>query len=272
MVCSSCSNGSGAIACTTSAGHRRHRDSSCRTSSGPPLIDRSCHACGRRAQSQGLRELPADRRACDRHHHPDAQPAQRLAQRRLVGRAVCRRLARDPPPVRYDPWQARAVLDQRASIIGASSGHRAGGRRRRRPERGARLWRHRAGRAQHRLELVDELAVVATRPTVSTDSPLGVLPHVVPDRYLHEMVAMGTGTSLRWFGDALAPAGASALSYGGLLPTAAPVAPGSEGLRGSPTSTHRCSRSSRARVLSSNRSRSQTARRAARSGTRSRPR
>jgi xylulokinase len=30
-----------------------------------------------------------------------------------------------------------------------------------------------------------------------------VLPHVVPGRYLHEMVAAGTGTSLRWFRDAL---------------------------------------------------------------------
>ena len=68
--------------------------------------------------------------------------------------------------------------------------------------------------------------VVATRPSVTAGSPLGVLPHVVPGRYLHEMVAVGTGTSLRWFRDAQR----DGASYDDLLAEAAAVAPGAEGL------------------------------------------
>ena len=37
---------------------------------------------------------------------------------------------------------------------------------------------------------------------------IGVAPHVVPDRVIGEMVAVGTGTSFRWFRDAFG-AGAS---------------------------------------------------------------
>jgi xylulokinase len=72
--------------------------------------------------------------------------------------------------------------------------------------------------------------VVATTPTVSVDSPLGVLPHVVPDRYLHEMVAMGTGASFRWFRDAIATQGVPAASSADLIAAAANVPAGAEGL------------------------------------------
>ena len=189
---------------------------------------------GRRAQSQGLRELSPDRRDRHRPHHSHPKPAQRLAQRRVVRDELCaasgipRALL---PDVRYDPWEPRAVLDERAAT--SRSGRRpvlAGGGG---DDPSAVLGCGVAGPGG--LGLVGSSSstswrVVAVRPTVSADGPLGVLPHVAPDRYLHEMVAMGTGTSLRWLREVIAPAGTAAPSYGDLLAAAAAVAPGAEGL------------------------------------------
>jgi xylulokinase len=52
------------------------------------------------------------------------------------------------------------------------------------------------------------------------------MPHVVPNAYLHEMVAVGTGTTLRWFREAFG----GALPFDELINQAARIDMGSEGL------------------------------------------
>lgn len=44
---------------------------------------------------------------------------------------------------------------------------------------------------------------VADEPKFDPTGVVGLMPHVVPGRYLHEMVAVGTGTTLRWLRGAL---------------------------------------------------------------------
>jgi xylulokinase len=134
------------------------------------------------------------------------------------------------PDVRYAPWETRAVLDDRAAIIGLRAGTVLAGGGGDDPSAVLGCGVTEPGELSIGSSSSTSWRVVATHPTVSTDSPLGVLPHVVPERYLHEMVAMGTGTSLRWFRDAIAPAGSSQRSYADLLAEAAEVAPGAEGL------------------------------------------
>ena len=68
--------------------------------------------------------------------------------------------------------------------------------------------------------------IVADRPHFDPTGVIGLMPHLVPDRYLHEMVATGTGTTLRWFRSAFG----DDLSYGELIAEATSVAPGSDGL------------------------------------------
>jgi xylulokinase len=54
---------------------------------------------------------------------------------------------------------------------------------------------------------------------------------VVPDAFIYEMVAVGSGTMLRWFREALGSApGASLTPYETLIAEAAVVAPGADGL------------------------------------------
>jgi xylulokinase len=130
------------------------------------------------------------------------------------------------PEVRYDAWDVRAELDERAALIGLAPGTllAAGGGDD--PSAALGCGVIEPGELSIGSSSSTSWRVVATRPSVTAGSPLGVLPHVVPGRYLHEMVAVGTGTSLRWFRDALR-AGAS---YDDLLAEAADVAPGAEGL------------------------------------------
>jgi xylulokinase len=131
------------------------------------------------------------------------------------------------PDVRYDAWHVRAQLDERAALIGLAPGTllAAGGGDD--PSAALGCGVIEPGELSIGSSSSTSWRVVATRPTVRAGSPLGVLPHVVPGRYLHEMVAVGTGTSLRWFRDALR-AGAS---YDDLLAEAGDVAAGAGGLR-----------------------------------------
>lgn len=41
--------------------------------------------------------------------------------------------------------------------------------------------------------------IVADEPKFDPTGVIGLMPHLIPGRYLHEMVATGTGTTLRWF-------------------------------------------------------------------------
>jgi xylulokinase len=131
------------------------------------------------------------------------------------------------PDVRYDAWDLRAELDERAALIGLAPGTllAAGGGDD--PSAALGCGVTEPGELSIGASSSTSWRVVATRPSVRAGSPLGVLPHVVPGRYLHEMVAVGTGTSLRWFRDALR-AGAS---YDDLLDEAADAPAGAGGLR-----------------------------------------
>lgn len=130
------------------------------------------------------------------------------------------------PPVRYSSWEVRAVLDQRAALIGLASGTLlvAGGGDD--PSAALGCGVTDPGELSIGSSSSTSWRVVADRPSITPGCPLGVLPHVVPGRYLHEMVAMGTGTSLRWFREALASHGA----YDDVLAQAAAVAPGAGGV------------------------------------------
>ena len=71
--------------------------------------------------------------------------------------------------------------------------------------------------------------VVGTGPTFDPTGLIGLIGlmhHLVPDRYLHEMVATGTGTTLRWFRSVFG----NGLTYEQLIAEAAEVPPGSDGL------------------------------------------
>ena len=68
--------------------------------------------------------------------------------------------------------------------------------------------------------------VVGTGPTFDPTGVVGLMPHLVPERYLHEMVATGTGTTLRWFRSVFG----DGLTYEQLIAEAAEVPPGSDGL------------------------------------------
>jgi xylulokinase len=68
--------------------------------------------------------------------------------------------------------------------------------------------------------------VVGTGPMFDRSGLIGLMPHLVPDRYLHEMVATGTGTTLRWFRSVFG----DGLTYEQLIAEAAEVPPGSDGL------------------------------------------
>jgi sugar (pentulose or hexulose) kinase len=134
------------------------------------------------------------------------------------------------PEVRYDPWQVRAVLDDRAALIGLAPGTllAAGGGDD--PSAALGCGVTEPGELSIGSSSSTSWRVVATRPAISVDNPLGVLPHVVPARYLHEMVAMGTGASLRWFREAVTVAGQTPLTYAELLEAAAAIEPGADGL------------------------------------------
>lgn len=67
---------------------------------------------------------------------------------------------------------------------------------------------------------------VAEQPVFDPTGVVGLMPHVVPDRYLHEMVAVGSGTTLRWLRGAF---GAGA-QYSDLIAETLPIRRGSDGL------------------------------------------
>jgi xylulokinase len=68
--------------------------------------------------------------------------------------------------------------------------------------------------------------VVDSQPRHDPTGLIGLMPHVVPNAYLHEMVAVGTGTTLRWFREAFG----DALPFDELINQAARIDMGSEGL------------------------------------------
>jgi xylulokinase len=135
------------------------------------------------------------------------------------------------PPVRWDSWEARGRLDERARLIGLEPGTvlAAGGGDDPSSCLGCAVID--TGSVSIGACSSSSWRVVSEQPAVDVELPLGVMPHVVPGRYLHEMVAVGTGTSMRWLRQVLSGPDGGDLSYEELLAPAATVAPGSDGVR-----------------------------------------
>ncbi|MEI6688184.1 MAG: FGGY family carbohydrate kinase [Thermoleophilia bacterium] len=70
------------------------------------------------------------------------------------------------------------------------------------------------------------LRIIATEPVFDETGMIGVCPHVVPDRYIGEIVVTGPGTSLRWFRETL---GADT-DFESLIAEAGALDAGSDGL------------------------------------------
>jgi xylulokinase len=135
------------------------------------------------------------------------------------------------PPVTASAWESRAVLDERARLIGLAPGTMltmGGGDD---PSSCLGCGVVAPGSVSIGASSSSSWRVVSERASVDPAWPLGVLPHVVPGRFLHEMVAVGTGTSMRWLRQLFSQAAEPPLSYEELLAPASRVAPGADGVR-----------------------------------------
>ena len=129
-------------------------------------------------------------------------------------------------PVAYQPWEPRAVLGRAAYDIGLLPGTMlvAGGG----DDPAAALGSGVVDAGDVSIGTGSSMSwrVVADAPIHDATGLIGLMPHVVPDRYLHEMVVVGSGTTLRWFRDAFG----HGAHYPQLVAEAATVTPGSDGL------------------------------------------
>jgi xylulokinase len=130
------------------------------------------------------------------------------------------------PDVRYQPWAPRGTLGATAHDIGLLPGTVlvAGGG----DDPAAALGSGVVNPGDVSIGTGSSMSwrVVGTEPVFDPSGLIGLMPHLVPDRYLHEMVATGTGTTLRWFRNAFA----EGMTYEQLLAEAAQVPAGSDGL------------------------------------------
>jgi xylulokinase len=130
------------------------------------------------------------------------------------------------PEVRYQPWEPRGVLGRAAYDIGLLPGTMlvAGGG----DDPAAALGSGVVDVGDVSIGTGSSMSwrAVDASPRPDPTGLIGLMPHLVPDRYLHEMVVVGSGTTLRWFREAF---GAGA-HYPALIAEAATVAPGSDGL------------------------------------------
>ncbi|WP_033289857.1 xylulokinase [Amycolatopsis jejuensis] len=130
------------------------------------------------------------------------------------------------PDVRYQPWEPRAVLGPAAAEIGLVPGTVlvAGGGDDPCAALGSGVIDPGAGSIGTGSSL--SWRAVAERPVFDPTGVVGLMPHVVPGRYLHEMVAVGPGTTLRWLRDAFA----CGVPYEQLIEEAARTGRGADGL------------------------------------------
>lgn len=147
---------------------------------------------------------------------------------------LCREAGIPPailPPVTASPWESRAVLDERARLIGLAPGTvlaMGGGDD---PSSCLGCGVVAPGSVSIGSSSSSSWRVVSEQASVDPALPLGVLPHVVPGRFLHEMVAVGSGTSMRWLRQLLSQEGERPLTYEELLAPASRVTPGADGVR-----------------------------------------
>jgi sugar (pentulose or hexulose) kinase len=131
------------------------------------------------------------------------------------------------PPVRYDSWQVRGELGAAAAAaLGLAPGTAfvAGGGDDQSATFGVGVVE--PGELSIGTGSSTSWRLVAAETAPDPTGLIGVAPHVVPGRVIGEMVAVGTGTSFRWFREAF---GAGA-SYEELIAEAAGVEPGASGL------------------------------------------
>jgi xylulokinase len=130
------------------------------------------------------------------------------------------------PEVKYQPWEQRGVLGRTAYEIGLLPGTMlvAGGG----DDPAAALGSGVVDVGDVSIGTGSSMSwrAVDEAPRPDSTGLIGLMPHVVPDRYLHEMVVVGSGTTLRWFREAF---GLGA-HYPELIAEAATVPPGSDGL------------------------------------------
>ncbi|WP_377644954.1 xylulokinase [Oryzobacter terrae] len=130
------------------------------------------------------------------------------------------------PDVRYQPWEVRGTLGDNAGAIGLLPGTVlvAGGG----DDPAAALGSGVVNRGDISIGTGSSMSwrVVGDGPQFDPTGLIGLMPHLVPDRYLHELVATGTGTTLRWFRSVFG----DGMTYEQLIAEAAEVPRGSEGL------------------------------------------
>ncbi|MFF8927176.1 FGGY-family carbohydrate kinase [Streptomyces longwoodensis] len=130
------------------------------------------------------------------------------------------------PEVKYQPWQVRGELGAIAHEIGLAPGTLlvAGGG----DDPAAALGSGVIDPGHVSVGTGSSMSwrAVAERPMFDPTGIVGLMPHVVPDRHLHEMVAVGSGTTLRWLRGAF---GGTA-TYEELIAATDEVGPGSDGL------------------------------------------
>ena len=130
------------------------------------------------------------------------------------------------PDVRYQPWEPRGTLGEAAYEIGLLPGTVlvAGGGDDPAAALGSGVVN--AGDVSMGTGSSMSWRVVEVGPKFDPTGLIGLMPHLVPGRYLHEMVATGTGTTLRWFRGVFG----DGLTYEQLIAEAAEVPSGSDGL------------------------------------------
>ncbi|MDQ8706103.1 FGGY family carbohydrate kinase [Streptomyces sp. LHD-70] len=130
------------------------------------------------------------------------------------------------PDVKYQPWQVRTELGAAAHEIGLTPGTLlvAGGG----DDPAAALGSGVIDAGDVSIGTGSSMSwrAVAQRPVFDPTGLTGLMPHVVPDCYLHEMVAVGSGTTLRWLRGAF---GGNS-TYEELIAATDKVGPGSDGL------------------------------------------
>lgn len=128
--------------------------------------------------------------------------------------------------VRYQPWEVRGEMGREAYEIGLHPGTPlvAGGGDDPCAALGSGVVD--AGDVSIGTGSSNSWRVVASTPHFDPTGLMGLMPHVVPGQYLHEMVVVGSGTTLRWFREAFG----GSKKYPRLISEAAAVAPGADGL------------------------------------------
>jgi xylulokinase len=138
------------------------------------------------------------------------------------------------PPITYRPWEPRAALtSDSARELGVADGTMlvAGGG----DDQAATLACGVMEPGDVSISTGSSMCwrVVVDEPRSDPRQLMCLVPHVIPDSFMYELVAVGAGSSLRWFRDTFAGTSDSTgglRSYEELIGEAAEVPPGADGL------------------------------------------